>query len=140
MAMLIAMALLFLIMYYMKGELTASVWDLKDVNLIIGIVMALMAIMLSPFLYVSRIKAAETTDANLDEKVMVYRVANVLRFALIEGACLVNLVLFFTTSNSAHIYLAIACLITFVMNRPTLSKLARDLQLTESELATLKGA
>lgn len=139
MAMLIAMALIFLIIYYLKGELSASVWDIKNVNLIVGLVMALMAILLSPFLYVSRIKMADASTADLEEKVLVYRFANIARFAVIEGGCLVNLILFYITNNSAHLYLAIACLITFVMNRPSATKFARDLQLSENELGQIQG-
>lgn len=138
MAMLLGIAAIFMITYYLADGSLTSNWDFTDVNLIVGIVMALMAILMSPFLYVSRIKANDTTQASLSEKVTVYKMANLLRYALIEGGCLVNLVLFYITKNSAHLYLAIACLITFVMNRPSLDKLTRDLRLTKSELDDLR--
>ena len=77
-------------------------------------------------LLVSKAAGKET----LTEKVMAYQTALLVRFALLEGASLFGLVVFFSTHNLLFLFVSVILMVYFLTLRPTKDKMDYDLNLT----------
>ncbi len=99
---------------------------------VIGVALfAAAMVVLSSYLY--RRTVGTAMGKNLAEKLVIYRSAVVLRFAIIEGPALFSAVLYFLSGN--YIFMVITgCLFVFMLlNRPTDEMIAEHLMLTEED-------
>lgn len=71
------------------------------------------------------------------EKLISYRSALIIRYALMEGPNLFCLVAYFLSSNLIFMYLSIAVMAYFLLSFPTSDKLIKDLELKEVEIDQL---
>ncbi|MEP6748157.1 MAG: hypothetical protein ABJB86_10565, partial [Bacteroidota bacterium] len=76
--------------------------------------------------------------ASAVEKLNDYRTAAIIKWAMIEGAALFAIICFMITRNYAFIALAFALIIFFALQAPSKLKLMLQLQISESEFATLQ--
>jgi hypothetical protein len=71
------------------------------------------------------------------EKMVLYRAACILQWAMIEGPCLFVIISFLLTGNYAFLALAVVLMLLFTMMAPSKLKIAFQLQLSEQEIAEL---
>lgn len=81
--------------------------------------------------------AAKTIQANSKVKLLRYRQACILQWALIEGPCLFAIICFLLTHNYAFLALAALLIFLFTMMAPSKLKIALQLQISEEEVNEL---
>jgi hypothetical protein len=104
------------------------------VNLSAGLLATTTA--MAYWLYPQRLKAIKT-NATLSEKLQSYRSACIIKYALIEGSCLVALTFYLITGNVVLLGIAAIGLAILLLNGPQELKLKTELELSSSELAQL---
>lgn len=91
---------------------------------------------LSFYLYVIKVRAAKE-HANLQEKLLAYRSAQILKWALIEAATLIGVVTFMISGNIQYLILTGASMVVFALQGPSKTKLINDLDLSVEEQSIL---
>ncbi len=104
----------------------------------IGIAVALQ---IGSFVAVQKIIESARGRADFDVKLSTYRVAQLARFALLEGSVLICLVgYFFLTANQILLALAAAGIAIFITKMPFRDKIVNDLDMTVEEAEMLDKA
>jgi len=75
--------------------------------------------------------------ASIKEKLDKYKVASIVQWALLEGACLFCGVSYFITGNAAFLALALVLMLLFGMQAPVKSKIAFQLGLNITDVEEL---
>jgi len=103
------------------------------------IVIALIAatgFVLGSFIFRKRI--ADSMGKTMIEKLVIYRQATIVRFALLEGPGLISIVFFFMTGNYLYMVIAGAMVLFMILNRPNDDMIATHLMLTEEDKQQMK--
>lgn len=82
---------------------------------------------------------SESQSLSLSEKFNDYRSACILRWALMEFTTLLCIILFFVTGNNMLLLLAGALVLAFITTRPSLGKVATDLNVSETEIEQMNS-
>ncbi len=98
-----------------------------------------IAILLAKFIYKRHLRKIDATPATLNKKLESYRSANITRWAILEGAALIVIVLFLLTNQWLILIIVLALLFIFYTTRPTAPNIATDLQVSEQEIFSLTG-
>lgn len=104
---------------------------LEMVGIGVGFAMAIAA----RFLFFNTCRGA-ISKTKLSEKLNIYRTAILLQMALLEGGCLLNIILYFIGKSSFNLAVACGLLFLMVMRRPT-RPLAAMLLFTPAENSRL---
>src|SRR5690606_34264139 len=96
-----------------------------------------IAILLARFLFRRQLKKINATGISLSQKMIAYRKANITRWAILEGAAMLVIVLFLLTNQWLIIFIVLALLFIFYTSRPTAPNIANDLQVSEQEIFNL---
>ncbi|MEL6922741.1 MAG: hypothetical protein AAFO94_01755, partial [Bacteroidota bacterium] len=94
----------------------------------------LMSVSMSVILYRMRLKNVQTSTAmGLEEKITAFRSNSIMRWALLEGAALCSIILYFLEGN--YLYLIYYCvpIVVLIMARPTIDGFIRDYQLNHEQ-------
>lgn len=138
-ALLMGMILFSGVTYFLnQDKLNSNSSAEAEQYLIIVCITAVTGVIASTFVAANLIKNART-ESTLWSKLLKYRTALIVKYALIEGPVLFALVIFLIT---AHLnFLAIAALLIgiFVVNMPTKSRLIKDLQLSPNDVRSLES-
>ena len=101
----------------------------------------MMAIGMSFFIYNKRKESGRQLTGDLVEKLTHYRASFMVRAALIEGANLLALIVyFFIESNYVLLLLFAIGIAAFLLIRPTIDRIVEDYQLSSSEQSELRNA
>lgn len=73
------------------------------------------------------------SNTELSQKLMTYRTASIVRWALIDGVALLSIVAYMLTGNTVMILVALACVAYLFTQRPSPQAAATALQLDQSE-------
>ncbi len=76
----------------------------------------------------------QTSTAGFDEKMNAYRAASIMKFALLESPILFSAVGYFLTQNIAFIFLATALIFIFAGQKPTVTLMTYDMNVSRDEL------
>ncbi|RYY70012.1 MAG: hypothetical protein EOO13_07915 [Chitinophagaceae bacterium] len=96
---------------------------------------ALAMIVLSFSMYKKKIALLKDNNQPVKEKLMAYRAANLIRWAMMEAPVLLAIVLYMLTGDYNYMIIAGAILILFAITRPTVSKAASELSISREEAA-----
>lgn len=109
---------------------------LGDLVVIAVALLAAVCVVMSSYLF--RKKVADSMGKPVIDKLVLYRQATIIRFALLDGPALFSIVFFFLTGN--YLYLVITgCMALFmILNRPNDEMIAEHLMLTEEDKNALK--
>ncbi|QQS31129.1 MAG: hypothetical protein IPM47_09505 [Sphingobacteriales bacterium] len=113
--------------------------EMNSVLQLIAGILAVGAILGAPFIYMNLLRSRITSKTPLEEKLRHYFTANIMKLAILEGAALFCLISLFITGKIVHAYLFMAVFFSFMLHRPTPSKCAADLQLTEEDKNQMVG-
>jgi hypothetical protein len=105
---------------------------------VIALLVSFAAVFGSIRIFKKRLLAINAAAENISEKTVQYRVANIIQWAMIEGATLFSIICFFLTGNYAFAALAIALIVFFAMLIPSKIKMMLQLQLSEQEADALE--
>jgi hypothetical protein len=95
----------------------------------------LLVIMMIPFSFIfpQRMIAGIRTDASLIQKLLTYRMALLIRHGSLNIAGSLLLIAFFQIVDTNLLILLSIILLVFIISRPTIFKIAQDLQLSPQE-------
>lgn len=93
-----------------------------------------VAIVLARMLYKRRLKKINQNNLTLSKKLDAYRSANITRWAILEGAALIVIVLFLLTNQFLILFIVLALLFIFFTTRPTAPNIATDLEVSERDI------
>ncbi len=111
---------------------TNSVTDLDNILVYIVPAMAVFGLMASMFLFKNKVKSAKSKDA-LQKKLYDYRVATIIKLALIEGPALLSIIAYLITGSNLFLGMAAALILYFILQRPSKNKVVMDLDLNRSD-------
>jgi hypothetical protein len=106
--------------------------NLDNIFTVIVPLFGLMIMVISKLVY-NRMNSGYLSGTDLVKKIMRYRTAKIISWALVEAACFFALVATLLTSNYLYIVVVIFLLGYFFMLRPSRQSLINDLQLNSSE-------
>lgn len=78
-------------------------------------------------------------QAKLAEKLIAYRTAILLQFAVMEMASFFSLVAYLLTSDLVFLEIAAVSIVIFALRQPTLQKIVEALQLNQQEKQLLEN-
>jgi len=121
------------IVFLKKGEIQE---DTFGDFVVIGIaLLAATCIVLSSYLF--RKKVNESVGKPIIDKLVLYRQATIIRFALLDGPALFSIVFFLLTGNFLYLVITGAMALFMILNRPNDDMIAEHLMLTEEDKSTL---
>ena len=122
------------LLFLKQGEEATS--DSDGFFVILVALLAAAGFILGSFIF--RKQIAESMGKTMIEKLVIYRQAMIIRFALLEGPGLFSIVLFFLTGNHLYMVITGAMVLFMILNRPTDDLIAQHLMLTEKDKQELK--
>ena len=108
-----------------------------DIKQLLMILLVPGAIMISHYLYSNKIREGKKLKG-FEEKLMHFRASSIIRWALIEGINLINLVFFFLTGNYFFLLLFGFGFMIFLLTRPTADGFKQDYKLNSQEQQDFK--
>ena len=88
--------------------------------------------------FIFRKRIADSMGKSIIEKLVIYRQATIVRFALLEGPGLISILFFFLTGNYLYMVITGAMVLFMILNRPNDDMIARHLMLTEEDKQEMK--
>jgi len=124
----------FLVVFYMQfqGILTFTLDPAVKAMFSFAVVAVIGFIPLGYFLYGAKCKQSLNLNT-LDEKLILYRTATMLRLMLFESGGFISLIAYFLTGSNQYVVLLGIVLIAFFINKPSKHRAISDLQLNEQE-------
>lgn len=87
------------------------------------------------FFFAKKIKEMQMIEGlSVNEKINHYRTALIIKLALMEGPCLLSIVGLFLTGNISFLFLAIALILFFALQRPTVMAMTTLLRVSNDDL------
>lgn len=90
---------------------------------------------LGTFIYKKRLQTLNETST-IEFKSSLYRSANIIRYAMLEGPSLLSIVILLLTNDFFFLNTALFTILLFAFFRPTQARMITDLQLSESDFAS----
>ena len=112
--------------------------ELGSVLLVASVIVAVGGIAASTVIGKTQIKSARA-KANLKDKLAGYKTALLIKLALLEMPTIFALVCYLLSGNYYMLVFAVAILILFYMNRPTVNNLVMDLELNHSDRSLVEN-
>ncbi len=134
-AVLVAFSLISTYLVY-SGNFTPSMQENQQLLQVAALALAGLGIFFGNRIFKSRLMDIQNMPT-LKEKIGFYQSANIVRWALIEGAALFSIVCFLLTSNYAFLALAVALIILFMVLKPTKEKICIQTGISSQELEQL---
>lgn len=106
--------------------------DKEDIFIYIVPLLAVAGYFASQFLFKKLLSGIEKED-ELQAKLVKYQAASLIKYALIEGPAFVALFAYYGNGNALHLVIAIALMVYQFAQKPTATKLTKELPLTLEE-------
>ena len=126
------------IAYYLHYSGVFTGIDLGDNLTIVLVIIAVNAVVLTVLaftMYKKKLDGIRNANAPTGDKLIAYRAASLIRWAMLEAPVLLAIIAFLITGNINLLLVAGVILILFITTRPTAAKAAAELQLSESDLS-----
>jgi len=108
-----------------------------DIKQLLMILLVPGAIMISHYLYSNKIREGKKLKG-FEEKLTHYRASNILRWALLEGVNLINLIFFFLSKNYFFLLMFGLGFLIFFFTRPSKNGFTEDYKLNYEEKQDFK--
>lgn len=123
---------LIVVMVILQNRDVEAVSDLDSIFTFVVPLLGFLVMMISRTLY-NRMIADHTPHSNTLQKIVRFRKAKIISWALVEGGCIFALVASILTSNYLYIVVFILLFGYFFMLRPSGESLVRDMRLNSEE-------
>ncbi|RYD74008.1 MAG: hypothetical protein EOP53_19100, partial [Sphingobacteriales bacterium] len=117
------------IAYYLHSSGTMAVIELGEDEkyVLLGVAaLGLLLVGLALSVYKKKIATIKDTAQPVKEKMMAYRAASLIRWAMLEAPVLVAIIAFLLTGNYNFLIIAGAILLLFLSTKPSASKVAAE--------------
>ncbi len=118
---------------YADPQLMGTVDAETENILLIAVAVALITSFLMSFVLGKKLLVSARMKTTLASKLASYQVLLIIQLGAIEVPSLIAIVCYGVTTNMIFLILAALAILTFIIQRPTKSKLIRELQLTADE-------
>ncbi|HPA36951.1 MAG TPA: hypothetical protein PLA16_11335 [Chitinophagales bacterium] len=108
---------LVLFRYLVKGQTEFMFPNNMPIELF-GIAIGFIGVLVSRLLFFMKTKSA-LGNPSLEAKFSIFRQAFLVQMALLEGAALLNCVLYFITGYDMHFFIGVGILLLMIFRRPT---------------------
>ena len=125
------------IAYYLvtSGSMKAIDTGKNTQFILIGVAaIGLILVVLSFSMYKKKVALIKDSVQPVKEKLVAYRAASLIRWAMLEAPVLIAIIAFMLTGHYNFLILAGAILLLFLSTRPTVSKAAAELSISEDEV------
>ncbi len=113
--------------------------DITFIFLPASLVLAAVAILLSKILFNKKVMLIKNSNTPLNERLNAYQSALIIRYAPLEGAAFLTLILAYLTGDFTF-FISSAILITSLLFvHPSLKRLCSEMELSQSEVALLEN-
>ncbi len=121
-----------------QKQLPMTMADQRDMLLLVVPLIAIGGILGSSMIFKQRIKAIEVREG-LTKKLASYKVASIIRWALLEGVTFFCIVFFMLVGDILFLAIAGITMVFFFFNRATKHKVIEDLNLLAEERQELEN-
>ena len=136
MALLFGQTIYFFVgLYIIQSGNSDGFGGLNTIFMFITPVVVLSSIFASKFIYAKQVTEFDKS-LSLDNKMVSYRTANIIRLALLEGANIFTISVMIITSSYFFAALFVVVIVLFFFNRPTKEKFIMDYEVSADD--TLK--
>ncbi len=111
---------------------------LNTIFMFITPIVVLSSILASKFIYAKQVTEFDKSSS-LENKLVSYRTANIIKLALLEGANIFNISIMIITANYFFAALFIIITVLFFFNRPTKEKFIMDYEVSANEAVKILG-
>jgi hypothetical protein len=111
---------------WQQGALLKGPQDFKNIMNYVALLFTFSSIPLGYFVYNQQCKQGINLTS-IDEKLIRYRTASIIKYALFEGANFVNILALFFTNGQTFIMLFLIMIIVFLINKPSENRFNIDL-------------
>lgn len=125
------------IAYYMQytGSMGMTHLGVELKYILIGLAVFGCAMIAVAFaMYNKKVRELNGGNKSVREKLVAYRAANLIRWAMLETPVLLAIVAFLLTGNINFLIIAGVVLLLFLMTRPTINKAATELNMSREEV------
>lgn len=125
------------IAYYLNSSGTISVIDFgeKERYILLAVAaLALLLVALALVFYKNKIAAIRAAAEPAKEKLIAYRAASLIRWAMLEAPVLIAIVAFMLTGNYNFLIIAAVVLLLFLSTKPSAAKAVTEISVNEDEL------
>lgn len=126
--------ILAIFLYFQIQDTHLSFSDSDDMFLAIVPIIAVGGVFLSDFLFRKIVKSIPSS-MGLKEKLARFQTACIISYALLEGAALFSIVIFYNTQNFAYLLIGLFLLFYLYLKRPTKDKVEHQLNLQGAQKA-----
>lgn len=102
--------------------------------LLVCAIIAILAYFVSYSFYKRKLEGINSSSDTASQKLEIYRGVNITRWAIMQFATLLCIILFFVTANFYILIVVAVMLLLFFSVRPSTSKVMEDLSVSESDL------
>lgn len=117
-ALCVSLAIVLWIIRYLVKQHAATTIENNIIFEIIGVAIGFINVLAARLLFFMRTKAALSV-ISLKEKINIFRSAFIIQMAILEGAALLNGILYFITKYDLHFFISLGILLLMAFRRPT---------------------
>jgi hypothetical protein len=134
-AMLVGQLLMAGIMYFLVSRTNAPLNPQLDKTLqVIALVLAIGGGYAAFFLFKQKVKPLQISDVSINEKLITYRTACIIKYTLLEAPAIFCFIAFFLTHNLAFLILGGILLLVFAGQKPTVTLITYDMNVSREDL------
>lgn len=97
-------------------------------------ILAIGSVTMAFVLFKKKVLQLQAIESGLSERLVLYRAASILKFAMIEGPTLFSIIAYFIIPNTSFIVFAVILILMFAMQRPTIPMLVQHLGVDREDL------
>jgi len=137
-ALALGQILISIVLFYMSLENSPTLdMSFGDIKQLLVLLLVPAAIMISHYLYNNKITEGKQLNG-VDDKLAHYRASNILRWAILEGVNLINIIFFFLSNNYFFLILFVFGFAFFLLGKPSEEGFIEDYKLNSDERQAFK--
>lgn len=123
--------------FVIKQKVIIPSQNIENIFLPVSIVVALSCIILGAGIFKTRLQKLNDVQLPLQEKFVQYRTNSIIRWALLEGPCLLAVTGYLVTANQLFLLIAGILLLVFTSTAPAKSKVCAHLGINNEDLESI---
>ena len=128
----------FVVLFMIQSGNIDGFGGLNTIFMFITPIVVLASILASKFIYTKQVTEFDKS-LSLEDKLVSYRTANIIRLALLEGANIFNISIMIITANYFFAALFIIIIALFFINKPTKEKFIMDYEVSANDALEILG-
>lgn len=120
--------IMLLLFYFLAGNrYNSSNLQLFKTLQLVAAFLAISSVTTAFVTFKKKVAQLQVSNSNLSERLVLYRSASILKYALIEGPAVFSIIAYSVFPNASFMVLAAILIVLFAMQRPTIAMLMHDI-------------